>query len=469
MVQFVGMNLTCFGAAGEVTGSKHLLTVGKKTILLDCGMFQGHRDRGGYQNERLPFDPATIDAVILSHGHLDHCGSLPTLVKHGFRGPIYATTATRDVAELIMKDSAKIQEQDAAYHNKHRWENQPLAVPLYTDADVEAVMPHFKTLEYDQCYPIPGVGELCFYNSGHILGASIAHLTLKEGEREVRLAYTGDLGKPVMPILNGPEKLPATDVLVCESTYGNKHHEAVPESEEKLARIVRETVERRGKIFVPAFALGRMQTLIYTLHRMTDAGTIPRIPIYVDSPLAVEMTRVFEKHPECFDEETRRLFTNSGEDPFGFRNLHFVSSVEESKRLNATPGPLMILATSGMADAGRILHHFINGLSNPDNVVMVVGYMADGTLGRAILEGVKKVQIFHHDVIVRARVEKLNAYSAHADEDELVAFMAETPDLKKIFLVHGDPAARSGLEQAIEQQLPGREVILPAPGQSYPL
>lgn len=462
------MQLTSFGAAGEVTGSKHIITVGNKKILLDCGMFQGHRDRKGYTNERLPFDARTIDAVVLSHGHLDHCGSLPTLVKQGFKGRIYATSATRDVAELIMKDSAKIQTQDAEYHNRHLDEGQRPVAPLYTDEDVEAVMPHFEVVEYGQC-KIPDIGELCFYNSGHILGSSTVHVSLTEAGRTVRVAYTGDLGKPIMPILNGPEKLPATDVLICESTYGNRHHEAIPQSEEKLARIIKETIARKSKIFVPAFALGRMQTLIYTLHRMTDQGVIPRIPIYVDSPLAVDMTRVFENHPECFDEETKTLFTSHGDDPFGFRNLHFVSSVDESKRLNATKGPLMILATSGMGEAGRILHHFMNGLDDPKNTVLVVGYMAEGTLGRAILEGAKTVHIFNRRIPVRARVEKLNAYSAHADEGELVEYMAQTPELKKVFLVHGDPEARNGLASAVRARLPQCEVLLPTPGESLSL
>lgn len=463
------MELISYGAAGEVTGSKHVVTIGTLKVLFDCGMFQGSRERAQRDNKEFPFEAASISAVVLSHGHLDHCGSLPTLVKAGFRGPIFATAATRDVAELMLRDSAKIQTQDAEYHNRHLFAGQEPAIPLYEDEAVDRVMSLFHVLEYGQCYPIPQIGELCFYNSGHILGSALAHLVFREGSQTVRLAYTGDLGKTTMPILEGPTALPASDVLVCESTYGNRTHEALPVSAEKLSRIIQEAVEKKAKIFVPAFALGRMQTLIYTLHQLTDEGKIPRIPIYVDSPLAVEMTKVFTKHPECFDEETRRLFTARGEEPFGFRNLHYVASVDESKRLNATPGPMMILATAGMADAGRILHHFMNGLADPNNTVLIVGYMAQGTLGRAILEGATKVRIFHRDIPVRARVEKLNAYSAHADKNELLDFILNIPELKKVFLVHGEEEVRDDLRTELLQRRSTLDVHLPRPSEHFTL
>ncbi len=463
------MTLTCFGAAGEVTGSKHVLEIAGKHILLDCGMFQGAREHHSYQNGTLPFDARTIDAVVLSHGHLDHCGSLPTLIKNGFAGKIYATAATRDVAELIMKDSAKIQTQDAEYHNKHLMNGELPMQPLYTDDDVIAVIPHFETLEYGACRAIiPGV-ELCFSNSGHILGSSLIHLTIDEAGKRIRLAFTGDLGSKNMPILDGPTPLAASDIVIAESTYGGKLHGSIPESAEKLASIIQEAVEKKSKIFVPAFALGRMQTLIYTLHKLTDAGKLPRIPVYVDSPLAVEMTDVFMRHPECFDEETRRIFTLKGEVPFDFHNLHYVSSVEDSKSLNNAPGPMMILATSGMMEAGRILHHLMNGLDNPNNVVLIVGYMAEHTLGRAVLEGAPTVRIFHREIPVRAKVVKLNAYSAHADQAELANFVALTPELKHVFLVHGDETARQSLAAAIREKQPHCDVLLPMPGVSYQL
>ena len=461
--------LTAFGAAGEVTGSKHLVELAGKRLLLDCGMFQGAHEELHHHNAKLPFDARSIDAVILSHGHLDHCGSLPTLVREGFAGKIYATLATRDVAELIMRDSAHIQMQDAEYENRHRKNGETLLQPLYTNDDVDHVMPLVEGIAYQECRSIfPGI-ELCFYDAGHILGSALIHITAQENNRTIRVAYTGDLGQREMPILRDPDHLPETDILITETTYGNRTHEGIPQSAEKLIAIVREAIAKKGKIFVPAFALGRMQTLIYTLHKLTDEGRLPRIPIYVDSPLSVDLTEVFSRHPECYDAETSALFTSNHENPFGFRNLRYVHSVEESKSLDVMPGPAMILATSGMVEAGRILHHLKNGISDPRNTILIVGYMAEHTLGRAILEGAKHVRLYHEVHEVKARVEKINAFSAHADQRELLDFALATPALQRVVLVHGEETARQVFATELVKRNPKLAVLLPKIGEQYVL
>ncbi len=459
------MKLTSYGAAGEVTGSKHLLEVSGKRILLDCGMFQGSHEDDPHRNAILPFDASSIDVAILSHGHLDHCGSMPTLVKAGFKGKIYMTPATRDVAELIMRDAAKIQLQDAEYRNRHLRNGEAQHVPVYTDADVNAVLEHVAPLSYGQCETILPNVELCFYNAGHILGSALTHLTLQEDEKTVRLAYTGDLGQKVAPLLRAPDHLPPTDILLLESTYGYQQHRESSFGEEKLLEVVRWAIEHKGKVFIPAFALGRMQSLIYNLHRLIDQGALPNIPIYVDSPLASKMTTVFLKHHDEFDQEAMNEFNKAGHYPFGFLNLRYVESVEESKRLDEMPGPLLLLATSGMMEAGRILHHLRRGLPDPNNAVLIVCYLARGTTGRAILDGAKTVRIFGEHVPVRARVEKINVYSAHAGQDELLDFVAETAELREVWLVHGEDDSRNTLADALKKRLPKLEVKLLAPGE----
>lgn len=460
--------LTSYGAAGEVTGSKHLLEAAGKKILLDCGMFQGsHTDRE--RNSQLLFDAKSIDAVILSHGHLDHCGSLPTLVRDGFRGVIYATPATRDVAELIMRDSAHIQEQDAEYMNRHLRPGQAPLVPVYTHEEVDRVVPLFSPLSYGETKEIvPGI-KITLLNAGHILGSSLVSLLIDEsahGGQITRLGYTGDLGQRHIPILRDPDTLGPTDTLLIESTYGDRVHDSMADTEERLIALIATAIKTGGKIIVPSFALGRTQTLIYTLHKLTDAKRIPRIPTYVDSPLGVHLTEVFSNHPECFDEETAALFTNRHEDPFGFQNLTFVSSVEDSRALNSMPGPAIIIASAGMMDAGRILHHLKNGIGDPKNTILIVGYQGRGTLGRAVLEGAKGVRLFHEWHEVQAQVTKMNAFSAHADQAELVDFVARTPELKRVIIVHGENNAREGLAQVLKEKLPHLQIALLQDGET---
>ncbi|MFA5954430.1 MAG: MBL fold metallo-hydrolase [Patescibacteria group bacterium] len=463
------MELTSYGAAGEVTGSKHLLTVNGKGLLLDCGMFQGAYAEVAQKNANFPFSIDKVDAVILSHGHLDHCGSLPLLVRAGYRGAIYSTPATKDVAECIMRDSAHIQLQDADYHNKYRKPGSAEGQPLYLDRDVDAALRLMQPIPYWKPFePLSGV-KATFFDAGHILGSALTHLTMSEENRTVRFGYSGDLGHKDMPILRNPEILPTTDILLLESTYGNKSHETLGERTDKLIQVVLEAIRVGGKIIVPAFALGRMQTLIYTLHALTDSGKIPRIPIYIDSPLGERLTAVFEKHQECYDEETKKLFTSRHDDPFGFRNLQYVQSVEESKALNMKSGPMIIVASSGMVEAGRVLHHLKNALPDPKNTVLIVGYMAAGTRGRKLLEGASSLSFFGLSVPVRAKVLKINAYSAHADEHDLLEFLAGTSNLRKLFLVHGDATVSADFAETVRSELPSIDVTLPEAGRAYAL
>lgn len=451
------VKITSYGAAGEVTGSRHVVSFDGGKILLDCGMFQGSREKVGERNKELGFNVSEVDAVVLSHGHLDHCGSLPTLLKTGYTGKVYCSAPTADVARLIMEDSADIQAEDAKWKNKH-WKDSEPHEPLYTRDDVASVSNSVERCTLGESIAIHPQVTLRLFEAGHILGSTLVHLTITEGETVTRVAYTGDLGQQNMPLLNPPAVLPETDVLICEATYGNRLHETVQEREDKLVEAVNWAIDHKSKIIVPAFALGRLQTLVYSLHKLTDAGKIQRIPIYVDSPLGTDLTKVFESYPELYDEETRRVFLNKNDDPLGFSNLTYTTSVDESKALNFENGPMMIISSSGMAEAGRVVHHLKHNLDNPNNIVLIVGYMAEGTLGRKILEGEKTVEILREQVPVRARIEHINAFSAHADQNELMRFIKSTKGLKKVILVHGDADAREKLTQKINQEIPALEV-----------
>lgn len=453
----MSVTIASYGAAGEVTGSRHVVTFNGGKILLDCGMFQGPREKVGDRNEELGFDPNEIDAVVLSHGHLDHCGSLPTLLLKGYKGKIYGTAATRDVARLIMEDSADIQAEDAKWKNKH-WRDGEDHEPIYTRDDVTAVVNNFEAQDLGQPVKIHPMITLRLFEAGHILGSSLIHLTIEDGDETLRIGYTGDLGQKNLPILNPPVVLPETDVLITESTYGGRNHETTDQREQKLIDCVKETVSKNGKIIVPAFALGRLQTLVYSMHQLIDEGKVPRLPIYVDSPLGAELTDVFISYPDLYDEETRQLFTDKGDEPFGFRDLTYIKSVEESKELNNISGPAMIISSSGMMEAGRVIHHLRHTITDPNNTILIVGYMAEGTLGRQILEGEKRIKIFKDWFNVKAKIEHINAFSAHADETELIEFISSTPELKKIILVHGEDNARQSLADKIKGD---KEVIMP--------
>ncbi|MFH1689817.1 MAG: MBL fold metallo-hydrolase [Candidatus Eisenbacteria bacterium] len=416
------MKLTAYGAARNVTGSKHLLEIAGKRVLLDCGLYQGRRQESERRNRRLPFDPASIDLVLLSHAHIDHSGSLPTLVKRGFRGPIYATHATVDLCEILLRDTAHIQSYDLDYLNKRRKKRgeAPLE-PIYTADDVEETLPRFVGVDYDSPTRVaPGI-HVTYRDAGHILGSSILEIDARESGSSTRIVFTGDLGRADVPILRDPHQVTAADVLITESTYGGRTHGSMLDVEESLASFVSSVARRKGKVIIPSFAVGRTQRIIYELHKLMRDGLVREMPIFVDSPLAVSATEIFRKHPECFDDEMNALLRRD-DDPLGFARVRYVKKADESKKLNKMSGPMVIVSASGMCEAGRILHHLKNNISNRRNGVLMVGYQARHTLGRRISEGEKRVKIFGTLYPVKARVRVFDEFSAHADSDELLAF-----------------------------------------------
>ncbi|MBP7058235.1 MBL fold metallo-hydrolase [Candidatus Gracilibacteria bacterium] len=437
------MKIQFWGAAREVTGSKHLLKVNGKQILLDCGLFQGHRKEADEKNRHLGFDPAKLDAVILSHAHIDHCGDLPYLIRNGFKGPIFSTFATRDLCNYMLLDSAYIQEKDMEFLSKHmtrKKQRENPVEPLYTMEDARATLEHFYGVGYEKAFVVTD-GVVCsFYDAGHILGSSLVHLIIYEKETNKRytLAFTGDLGRKNLPILRDPQPLPPSDYLISECTYGNRFHDSIQEVDKELEDIVNKTAKRGGKILVPAFALERTQEIVYHLNKLWKEKRIPDIPVFVDSPLSSNLTEVFMNHPECFDRETFDEFIKHRKNPFGFGKLQYTHDVSESKALNNLQGPAIIVSASGMCENGRILHHLKNNIENARNTIMIVGYMAKDTLGRAILEKQKVVKIFNETYHVKAEVRVLNAFSGHADRSDLIDYITHVNDVKKVFLVHGE-------------------------------
>ena len=435
------MKLQFIGAARTVTGSMHHLIVNKRQYLLDCGLYQGKRKEAFEINRNFNFfNPAEIECLILSHAHIDHCGNMPNLVKNGFTGNIYCTPATKDLITYMLKDSAHIQEKDVEFVNKRRKKQgkNPFE-PLYTNEDVEKALELVRPIRYRTEFKINDDITIKFFDAGHILGSAVTHLTLRENSKTIKLGFSGDLGRPNLPILKDPELIPEIDYWISESTYGGRLHDKIEGMEQNLADVINKAVTRKAKIIVPAFSVGRTQELVYSIHKIFEKGLAKVIPIYVDSPLAVNVTGIFRTHEECFDKETIE-FMNKYEDPFGFNRLTYVNSVEESKRLNDLDGPMMIISASGMAEAGRILHHLRNNIENPNNIILMVGYCAENTLGRKIIEKEKTVKIFGEEFHLNAEVVVLHSMSAHADADELTNYCQKlsVAKIKKTFLVHGD-------------------------------
>jgi len=454
------MNITFYGAAKEVTGSKHLLQFRGKNVLLDCGMFQGHRREAENKNRHFPFKATSIDAVILSHAHLDHCGSLPTLYLQGFRGPVFCTPATKEVAELIMLDSAHIQQSDNAHIAQVKNITEPDA-PLYSQKEVYGVLKQFVTVPYHQDFSIAKHLVGYFKDAGHILGSAQIELTCKDIFSTRRLGFTGDLGRNKMPILKDPEQMTDIDFFITESTYGNRLHENFDEAKRILKKYVIEAVARKAKMIVPSFALGRTQEMVYILHQLIDAGEIPRFPIYVDSPLAINITDVFKAHPECFDKETFETFSAS-DNPFGFRNLTYTRTTAESIALNNKKGPMMVISAAGMCEAGRIRHHLKSSVEDRNNMIIVTGFMAKNTLGRKIVDGEPALKIFDNMYRLRAQVVIINALSAHADAADLVDYTARLGDrLKKVFIVHGEETQSSALQGRLQEKNIVKEIYIP--------
>ncbi|MBI3255450.1 MAG: MBL fold metallo-hydrolase [Candidatus Andersenbacteria bacterium] len=464
------MNITFYGGAGAVTGSKHLLEVEGKRILLDCGTFQGLSDMRE-RNRSLPFAPESIDGVVISHAHLDHIGMLPILVKRGFKGKIFATFATRDVAQYMLRDAATIEEQDAAYRMKHRLGAPDDRVPLFTVDDIPAVMDHFAVLPYareDRSWHeiLPGF-RLKFYDAGHILGSAVTVLEARDGGETKRLAYSGDVGPSGMPLLHDPEvPLEELSTLLLESTYGGRRHQPLSAAVARLAETINAVVARQGKMIVPSFSLGRTQVLVYLIHKLTDEGKIPRLPIFVDSPLATNVTEVYRRHRQDYDVETAADFGGDTAGPLAFRNLSYIKAVEDSKRLNVTPGPFMIIAGSGMMAGGRVVHHLRHTVTDPRNAILITGYQAEGTTGRRLVEGADTIELYGDRLPVKAQVALFNEFSAHADGLQLNVYANMIKGLKRVYLVHGERSQAEGLRQQLAQAHPAWEVAVPQEGQT---
>jgi len=450
------VNVQFWGAARTVTGSMHLLNINGARVLLDCGLFQGKRQESFQRNRQLPFDPASVDMLILSHAHIDHSGNIPNLVKNGFTGSIYCTFATRDLCSAMLRDSGHIQESDAEYVNKKRArKGEPPIEPIYTQADAVQSLGQFLSLGYGRALQIlPGV-RLTFLDAGHILGSAIVVLDIESdtSTSPQRLVFSGDLGRPDKPILEDPTILDGCDTLIIESTYGNRLHPEVHETKSELKRVVEETAQRGGKLVIPAFAVGRTQELVYDLHQLVSASEIPELPVFVDSPLAIDVTSVFRLHPECYDAEVEDFLVESGaRDPFGFSRLQYTRSVEQSKAINNMTEPAIIISASGMAEAGRIQHHLKNNIQDPRNTILIVGWQAPNTLGRYIVERHDTVKIFGESYALRAQVEVINGFSAHADRTELLSWVqAMNRRPQKAFVVHGEPESAQSMADGLAQ------------------
>ncbi len=466
------MKITFYGAAQGVTGSKHLIEVGDFKLLLDCGMHQGRRQESNTLNKELPFDASGIDAVILSHAHADHCGMLPVLVRDGFAGKIYCTAATADIAKFILEDTAGIQENDAKYFNKHLLPGQPSIEPLYTQRDVKKVGGYFQPVPYfrlsQQWTRLNENIRFKFYDAGHILGSVVTLLEITENGQTKNLAFTGDLGRHFLPILRDPEFVTeSAEILITEATYGNRIHRPVTDLEADLKQIIAEAVTKKSKIIVPAFSLGRTQELLYMLHKLLDKNEIPSLPIFVDSPLSQKITRVFGTYTSDFDEEFWKDFGEKGEGAFVFDGLTITGSIEESKKINDTDGPCIIIAGSGMCEGGRILHHLKNNIEGPNNIILITGYQAEGTLGRKLIKGVNPVRIFGVEYPVKAQIKILNELSAHADQKDLLSYVEHIQGLKNIFLVHTELPQAEGFKEAVLTQHLGLSVEIPHMGQEF--
>jgi metallo-beta-lactamase family protein len=470
------MKLTFWGAAQTVTGSMHLLTLNGSRFLLDCGLYQGRRKEARQRNATLPFAASSIEAVLVSHAHIDHTGNLPTLVKNGFTGPIIASPATTDLCKYMLADSAHLQEKDAEFMAKRNRRRRSLGDtdtpeivdPLYSVEDAERTLPLFQSAEMEQPREIaPGLTYRS-YEAGHMLGSTAMVLKIRENGRERTLAFSGDVGRANLPITKDPEPLPPCDYLIVESTYGDRLHKPPETVCGKLADAVNRTLARGGRLIAPAFAVGRTQELVLLLHQLIDAERIPEFPIFIDSPLAVNTTEVFRKHDELYDAETKAMVAQDG-DPFAFKNLRYIREVSESKALNDMRMPCMIISASGMCEGGRILHHLRNGISNPRNTILITGFMAENTLGRKLVDKWPEVPIFGEPLPLRAEIVKLNELSGHADQHELLDWIAPiAPGLKRVFVVHGEPAAQAVMAREIEKRF-HVPVTIPARGESVEL
>lgn len=466
------MKINFFGAAQNVTGSKHLIQTNGFNLLLDCGFYQGKRAQSNKLNSTLPFLATEINAVILSHAHLDHCGTLPTLVKNGFTGKIYCTPATAEIATYILLDAAGIQKQDCEYINSHLNPGEPEVFPIYTEDNVKEVIKRFEPVEYfrnnNQWTNLNENIKFKLYDAGHILGSAIILIEVKEAGVTKTLAFTGDLGRDELPILHSPEYIKENvQTLISECTYGNRNHKPMPNVTSDFRGAIETVIKTKGKIIVPAFSLGRTQEIIYLLSKLTNEKAIPQIPIYIDSPLAQDITEIFPRYIKDFDDDFKKDFGDKNKSPFYLKNLFYVRSQIESKSLNNKPGPFIIISASGMAEGGRVLHHLKNNIENPQNIILITGYQAENTLGRRIVEGTSSVKIYGKFYDVRAQVKTLNELSAHADQNELLDYISHIKNLQKIFLVHTELPQSIIFKNLLEKSYPSLSIEIPTTGQSF--
>ncbi|HSL28387.1 MAG TPA: MBL fold metallo-hydrolase [Anaerolineales bacterium] len=448
------MRINFHGAAQTVTGSQHLLEINGHRLLLDCGLYQGRRSETYARNLNFAFDPRRVDAVLLSHAHIDHCGNLPNLVKNGYEGPIYAISATVDLATIMMEDSGHIQESDAKFVNKKkRARGEDPIEPLYTEADAARAAALLCRINYGQPFePVPGVVAR-FIEAGHILGSAAISLDVEEKGRKVRFWFSGDIGRHKLPLLRDPVLPAEADYLLMECTYGDKPHSDPSLAFEEFQQIVERTIKRGGKVIIPAFAVGRTQELVYHLNMMMYARDVPPVPVFVDSPLAVNASTVFTKHPECFDDETRWFVKQARHPALDFKMLTYVQSVEESKALNQRKDPMIIISASGMAETGRILHHLKNNIENPLNTVCIVSWQAPHTLGRRLADREKQIKIFGEPYTVQAEIATIGGLSGHAGQDLLTSYALNVqPTVKQIFLVHGEAGPAAALTEKLAER-----------------
>jgi metallo-beta-lactamase family protein len=459
------------GGAREVTGSKHFCEIDNTTIMVDCGAFQGKREESYKKNSSFPFDPQRVDAVVLTHAHYDHCGLLPRLVSHGYRNTIYSTHATRDLANLVLLDSAHLQSRDRDYLRKQPDHHRAPAAhePLYSENEVRRCLDHFMTVAYHRPFRLADGVNAMLFDAGHILGSSMAVVDINRDGQSLQIGFSGDMGRKDLPIIRDPEMLPPVDYLVLESTYGNRLHGSLDTTMDTLADTINRTVERGGKIIIPAFAIERTQELVFCIHLLHDQGRIPKLPIYVDSPMAINATTIFKLHEECYDDETRQAFLDHHENPFGFNDLHYCVTKEQSQALNVNREPAIIIASSGMCEAGRILHHLMHCIGDERNTILIVGYMAEHTLGRKIFEKWDHVPIFGRHYPLKAEVAVLNSFSGHADYEEITDYVGrlDKSNLKKIFLVHGERKAQDNLKVLLDGAGQVTEIV--EPGVRYEL
>jgi metallo-beta-lactamase family protein len=462
------MKLTFHGAAREVTGSAHIVTINGKNILLDCGLFQGKRKEAFEKNRNFLVDPTKIDVMLLSHAHMDHSGNIPTLIKKGYNGRIFCTDATADLCEIMFRDCANIQIRDTEYINKKRAKQgkNPFE-PLYTIEDADIASRHLEPVPYSKPFKLFDAVEVCFHDAGHILGSAFTEITFKENGSTKKLMFTGDIGRRDIPILKDPVVINDIDYLITESTYGDRKHPPAENVKGKLKELVNQICRTGGKLIIPAFSIGRTQLLVYLLNKLYTEGAISDLPVYVDSPLSSAATGIYSKHRECWDSDAAQFILN-GSKPFKFEGLRYTESVDESKALNDKPGPMIIISASGMCEAGRILHHLKNNITNSKNIILIVGYMAENTLGRKIAEQQREVKIFGTVWPLRAKVEEISALSAHADEFEMLDYFNKcgSGSIEHVFCVHGEQNALEFFSRKLVEA-GMKNAHIPSPGQVF--